>query len=833
MTRYFLKSATIEGFRGINNDGDPLILRFRPDCVNSIHAPNGVGKSSIFEALHFAIHGTVPRLEALQGQEQGQSYIVNKFHPAQQATIALVFASDDATPDVAITVTRPAAGSRSVTSPSGHADPDAFLADLSEDFVLVDYPRFASFVDCSALERGRSFASLVGLSRYSRLRQALDGARNTRNINSDLGLSTLETEVTNQTRTLAGAGGRITASYQEVTGNPLGVIANTTQHKADVTAALVAVPLFVPLLAGITVMELDFAAAELAIDREEGGEARKRLDNLNTTVTTLTTLSVSQAEIEDLDALIATARARDVAMRQVGTAAIHTLLNDALAVVTGADWHDPLQCPVCDNVAAAPLTEPLQAKIALYQEADRLDTELNKQAASAASLSKLRQLEEFAAIGVAVADRITPTLATAMRQKSIGTDALENAKNLLVALEGKRSTELAKAQAEVATLQAALPPSLVQVTRTLGQAKQFREAMLEYERDVPLLAAKQAKLAKLNRWKTFIGNAAQSFATAESALANARIADIQTSCQELFCQLVRGGPDVQPTLNRAQNSENVDLMLADFFGLADQSARALLSESYRNAVAASIFLASATRHSGVPRFMVLDDVTSSFDAGHQFSLMEAIRTRLRYGAVGGVPDGLQFIILSHDTSLEKYFDRLNGTTDWHHQKLQGMPPKGRLMASAQEADRLKAQAQQYLNAGQIDIGEPFLRQYLEYKLGQIITRLSVPVPPDYATRGDKRTLSTFVDAITSAVALYQAAGNRCVLTPQQITDLQTHHAPSIVSNYVSHYETGVGTPFNAYALLGVLQSVDDFADCFMWTDPADNRKRYYRALDRR
>ena len=228
---------------------------------------------------------------------------------------------------------------------------------------------------------------------------------------------------------------------------------------------------------------------------------------------------------------------------------------------------------------------------------------------------------------------------------------------------------------------------------------------------------------------------------------------------------------------------------------------------------------------------VKPDKDGSFDAGHQFSLMDTIRSYLRNGAVGGVPDGLQFIILSHDTSLEKYFDRLNGTLEWHHQKLQGMPPRGRVMVSARQADRLKAQAQQYLNAGQIDIGEPFVRQYLEYKLGQVITRLGVLVPPDYATRGDKRTLSTYMDAITGAVGLYQAAG-RCVLTRQQISDLQTRHASAIMSNYVSHYEGGVGTPFNAYALLGVLQSVDDLAACFVWTDPSDGQMKYYRALDR-
>lgn len=831
MSRYFLSSAAIEGFRGINNDGDPLVLKFKHDAVNSVHAPNGVGKSSIFEALHFALHGTVPRLAGMQDAEQGSSYIVNKFHPAHQATVALVFKSDDGTPDVSITVTRTAAGGRVVTSPSGRADPDSFLADLCEDFVLVDYPRFASLVDCSALERGRSFASLVGMSRYSQLRQALDGAKNTRNINGDLGLSTLDSEVTAENRTLVGTEQRILAAHQEVTGAAGGQIADTAALKTQVTAGLASIALFSPMLVGTSVMDLAFEAAEKIVDQEEGGAARKSLDELNSAATFLKALQVSAAEVAEIEALVTAAKARDDAMRKVGAASLHALLKDALAIVNGADWHDPRVCPVCEKPGEGPLQDQLEAKIALYDEAEQLDKELNRQVQSAECVGKLRQLEEQTRLSVADADRIAPILTLAARQSSVSTADLERAKDALAALETKRVDVLAAVNAEIATLQASLPPSLVAVTRTLGQAKQFRDAMKEYETALPALAAKRTKLAKLNRWKTFITNVAGQFATAESALANTRITDIQASCQELFGNLVRGGPDVRPTLNRAQNTEQVDLKLADFFGLQNQSARALLSESYRNAVAASIFMAAATRHHGVPRFMVLDDVTSSFDAGHQFSLMDTIRTKLRFGAPNGLPGGLQFIVLSHDASLEKYFDRLNGTTEWHHQKLQGMPPRGRLMIAAQQADRLKVQAEQYLNAGQIDIGEPMVRQYLEYKLGQIITRLEIPVPPDYATRGDKRTLSTYVDAIMAAVALYQDA-RRCVLSAQQITDLQNHHLPSIMANYVSHYETGAGNPFNAYALLGVLQSVDALADCFCWTDPANNQRKYYRRLDR-
>ncbi|MCP1838826.1 ABC-type hemin transport system ATPase subunit [Bradyrhizobium sp. USDA 4524] len=47
-------------------------------------------------------------------------------------------------------------------------------------------------------------------------------------------------------------------------------------------------------------------------------------------------------------------------------------------------------------------------------------------------------------------------------------------------------------------------------------------------------------------------------------------------------------------------------------------------------MAAAIFLAAAIKHGFVPRFMVLDDVASSFDAGHQFALMDALGTLLRY-----------------------------------------------------------------------------------------------------------------------------------------------------------------------------------------------------------
>lgn len=828
MMRYFLTGLSIEGFRGINNDGDPLVLKLKPDQVNSIHAPNGVGKSSIFEAIYFAIHGIVPRLEEMQDGEDAGSYVVNKFHPRQLATIILTFGNDAGAADVVVTVTRDAAGSRSVTSPT-HADPEEFLRNLREDFTLVDYGRFSNFIDTSALERGRSFANLVGLSRYSQLRQSLAGASRTQNLNSDLDISSLEAKVKGDQRALNGIAQRLLTSTNEILGKTLTEVGDPATLEDEVVKSLAGKPLLAAHFAKPGLKNADFDAAEKAIEKEEGGADRKRLQTLTESCEALEATKVEQSDLDEVATLIDRAKARDEAIRKVGLPILQDVLRGALTVLSDADWSDPSKCPVCDETATTPLTDRLTQKISLYEDATQQDQALCNTIIASAFETKLSELEETKPLAVAPKEKLHPVLTAACEKGSVSTELLSKIAARLAEIETQRVMKLGVNTKELGELQAKLPPSMVQVSRNITHAKQARDLFADYSKAKAALAAEEQRLAKLVRWKTFITAAAREFANAETALTTERVAEIQAGAQTLLGSLVRGAPDMKPTLERAKDKENIDLQLANFFGLSGLSARALLSESYRNAVAASIFLSAALKHKGAPRFMVLDDITSSFDSGHQFSLMDSIRTLLRYGAV---PEGLQFIILSHDTSLEKYFDRLNGTADWHHQKLQGMPPKGRVMVAAQQADRLKAQAEKHLNAGDVELGAPFVRQYMEYKLGQVITRLEIPVPPDYATRGDKRTLSTYADAITDAVKLHQKAGV-CVLDAGQVTDLLTVHTPSIMANYVSHYETGAGTPFNAYALLGVLQAVDSLAECFMHMPSGATQKVYYKRLDRK
>ncbi len=292
MPRYFLTRLAVEGFRGVNNENDPLDISFRADTVNSVFAVNGIGKSSIFEALCYAIHGTIPKLQLLQAQERPQDYYSNRFHSKNTATILAEFQPDDGAPPVSIRIDRDAGGNRTVTSPSGHPDPEEFLATLKAAFALLDYRTFARFIEESPLERGRAFSALLGLAEYSDCRQALQAASDSRALNTDLEIKVLTTTVSAAQKAAQQTLVTLRSSYENVTGKPLEDIDKLDECAAEVTAALGNVDLLKPLFMGKTLDEIDFENIKTAIKTAEGGGKRRELEETMGSIAALEALAV-------------------------------------------------------------------------------------------------------------------------------------------------------------------------------------------------------------------------------------------------------------------------------------------------------------------------------------------------------------------------------------------------------------------------------------------------------------------------------------------------------------------------------------------------------------
>ncbi|MCC7428685.1 MAG: AAA family ATPase [Alphaproteobacteria bacterium] len=832
MPRYFLTRLAIEGFRGVNNENDPLDISFQPNAVNSVFAVNGIGKSSIFEALCYAIHGTIPKLQLLQAQERPQDYYCNRFHSKGSATILVEFQPDDGTAPVSVRIDRDAAGARTVTSPSGHPDPEAFLGTLKEAFALLDYRTFARFIEESPLERGRTFSALLGLAEYSDCRQALQAASDSRALNSDLEIKVITAAVGAAQKAAQQALVTLRSSYENVTGKPLEDIDKLDECTAEVTAALGNVELLKPHFAGKALNDIDFEKIKTAIKTAEGGEKRRELEKAIESITALQALAVHDlaaiaAEQEKIGALIDD---RDKLLASTRGDLFKRLYESAREVISKGVWTEDEKCPLCESELSSSISGHVTEQLAQYTGAAAKIAEVREIWQASAWKKCLASHEMATPLAVEPQTRQVSTLDAKFTAGDISKDELTAAVKWTSGLTAKVATVLKAVQERKDALEKELPPSLVQLTEQVEYGRQFKDALKLYRNNQKEEAAQQARLDVRERWRKFISRATTVFADAEAALSKSRINGIDAEYKSMFREIMQVG-DVVPDLQRADDREDLHVQLSDFHGQHRLSARALLSESYRNALAISVFLAAALKHSGAPRFVILDDVTSSFDAGHQFWLMELIRKNLQQPQNA---NGLQFIILSHDGLLEKYFDRLGSTAGWHHNKLQGSPPMGAILHQAQGADRLKTTITALLAAGQVSQAEPLIRQYLEYKLQQIIRRVDIPVPIDFAIKDTSRMVSNCLDAITSAVELHKKAST-LVLDAQQVKDIDITHVPAIVGNWVSHYETGSGSSLSAPALGGVVSSIDALAECFRYDDTSGGGtvRRWYKALDRR
>lgn len=822
MTRWLLSEVAIEGFRGINNEGDPLVLKLGPDSVNSISAQNAVGKSSIFDSLTYALRGSIPKLDQLQATEKGSEYYLNRFHSKYTGTISLTFVPEGGGKPVSIKVTRDSKGNRTVSGPSG-LDANAFLAALDRDFVLLDHKTFQTFIDDKAIDRGRQFSGLLGLARYSGLRQELQALSNTTAFNNHVEAkllsqkkATLEAQI-QRSRTAA------QAAFKELTTFALTDQPDQEAAKVRAHEALNQIAVLKAHCTGKTFDKIVIEDCLSAISVAEGGPARARLSELIKQQAEIDAFVANSLADADKDSMRALAVARDAALASTSGDLLHKHYALSKKVLESDVWPDDTICPTCEHQTDHSIHAHIEVKLAHY-DAVIAATEAISSEWKTKGWEKLVDLEDSTILDdeppqFEATDKDIESQALTAEQ----VDKLWQWRATLV----KRSQErLECVKVERLTLEKELPPSLVALTKLVEAARRLQDKWTELDAAGSALKDVVAKQVRNDRVKAFLDQVAAQFAAAEGEASKRRLKAVEPLCQDFFSAIMH--QPVTPALVKPATGEGLGLSLSKFWNLEDVSAQALLSESFRNALAVSVYLAAASLYSGTPLFVVLDDITSSFDAGHQFHLMELIRSKF---ARPGKADGPQVILLSHDTLLEKLFNKNVHQGGWTHQRLEGTA-RTAVLPQSNAVNRVRDITEKLLNAGRVEDAEPRLRQYLEYKLLEIISGVQIPVPVDFALDDHKKQVQTMLDAIGGAVKLHQAASS-LVLEPAQVAALSANVA-SITGNFLAHYATGSTHAFSAASLLGVLSAIDAYADCFKFEHPAGSgRRQYYRSLSKR
>lgn len=818
---WFLEGIEIEGFRGINNEGAPLALKFKPDCVNSISAPNGVGKSSIYDALSFAIRGKIPKLDRLLQAERPQDYYLNRFHPDDVGTVKLTLRPENGGDAVPLTITRTAAGVRNVVGPAG-VDAEAILADLDREFVLLDAYAFHSFIDDKALDRGRAFSGLLGLARYSTLRQQLQSLCQTRAFNTHFDTTRHVANKVAADRNVATATAAVATDYEALMQEAIvaGVPAADLQRLCH--AALHGIAVLVDHCANRTFMDIDVDACLSAITTAEAGPMRERLTIIIQDEAKWASANKALPTEADLLNLTTLATAREEALNVTPGDMLRRLYQLTAEIMSGDGWPSPTLCPTCDKDDGTSVLDEVRAKLPQY-DAVEATTQAVAEEWAAKGWGELAELETLA-----IVEGTAPRLRQLTQSGEDGTISADEAKELAThvgVLRRRAVGHAATLATERAQLEQELPLSLVAVTTAVEAARRLQTNWNALATAETESATEAARIEQVARLKTFLDKVSASFAKADSALAASRLQRVEPLCQEFF-QHIMFSPIV-PALQKEQGSEELGIRLAEFWSLNDVSAQALLSESYRNAFAVSVYLAAASLYGGAPRFIVLDDVTSSFDAGHQHHLVEVIRTRFSRPVQANGP---QVILLSHDTLLEKLFNKHSNSSTWSHQRLEGTAHTAVLPQSG-AVNKVRDATINLLNTGRADDAAPRVRQYLEYTLHSVIDRCRIPVPLDLAFGDDKRTPGEYLKAIETAIDLESRAGT-LILDATQAQALQLSSA-TIVGNFLAHWSTGQTQAFSAPALLGVMQAIDDFPDCFKYEPTPGVPKKFYASLNRR
>lgn len=646
MSGWYLKELSIEGFRGINNEGAPLVLKFKPDQVNSISAPNGVGKTSIFDAVVYAITGRIAKLDELPTAEKGSSYYLNRFHAGGVGRIAMTLlpAAGDA---VTVTVERDAAGGRTVSATDG-ADGQAILEDLNREFVLLDGRTFQDFIDLTPQKRGRSFAGLLGLKRYSALRQALAGLSHAKAFNNHFGR--VAKEAAKNSATVAGqrAQNAIKEAYAALVGEEFDPAESQDTVLTKAHSALHGIELLRPLCEDKSFEEIDPTACVDAAKAAEGGEKRDELAALLRQHTAWSDAAKAAPSKADAEELVALAEARDMVLQQTQGDVFRQLYGLSETILSDPAWEDPALCPTCDRTGDNSVLDHVRAKLAAFDAVEQTSKAVSD-AWSGKGWNQLDVLENLA--------RLPEETALLAETKVSGVEgrltkptaqALADWIKVLVDRANAKVDALATAKDE---LERALPEKLTAVVEKAEAARRLQTDLQDLRAAKLEFGTVTAELDRIARVKAFLDTASSAFATAESNAGARRLAAIEPATRSIFASIMFS--DVVPALKKRVGSEDLSISLAEFWSLSDVSAQAVLSESYRNAFAISVYLAAASLYGGGAKFLILDDVTSSFDSGHQFHLMNVIKSQF---ARPGVPNGPQVILLSHDTALEKLFN---------------------------------------------------------------------------------------------------------------------------------------------------------------------------------
>lgn len=189
-----------------------------------------------------------------------------------------------------------------------------------------------------------------------------------------------------------------------------------------------------------------------------------------------------------------------------------------------------------------------------------------------------------------------------------------------------------------------------------------------------------------------------------------------------------------------------------------------------NCFAIAFFLASVVAFNKENKFIILDDVISSFDTNHRMNFAKLLFDKFK---------DYQIILLTHETEWFHYVSQLAKNNSWLINTLKWDNTKGTYIDN--NPMELKQLIENLLANGSADLAANPIRQYLEHLLKEICCNLEVEVKFQFNDNNEKRMPNELLSSLKSRI---NKKGKNSWSEEVKIIDNLTNSA--ILGNLLSH-----------------------------------------------
>ena len=749
-----LRKLRVHGFRGILNDVE---IDFSDKCRSLILiGDNGTGKSSFVDAIEWLLTG---RIEHLAREGCGDAAYRHRQLP------------DGVSARVEVTTSlAPLAGGRVLDGTlRAQFNPDngplaQFVTKARGDMVMLRYGQMRDFVDKTKTEKLQYLAEILGLGALSQLRDELLTALNKVQKSEDYRY--LVTQIKDYEKRLNGVVG----------------IKKFDQARAVTFADELRAKL------GGQVAIRDLASLRASTDELLAHSQRdQRAREIMTLRQHLTALQAGRLHAGVLDQLdihaeaVAKLAADKATVDQIALAELYRTGQTVMERRLG----DPSACPLCGSpVNRQELADHLCTQLESIQAItarletlkverrvvrDALDAYQNwlaavRTAATSLALDEAKAfvtdvdllyplISQWENTAVSDGDPLQPLPSPSPEERQAAQDVIIALATLVVAVE-RRLRELEGGAQEKRYYDQL--EQLDQLARDILAEDRAQRRKGHYDRQITTLERVHADCEKLER----------------QALEDV-LAVVSADVNEYYLQLhPNEGFDAIRLWTTKERGIEFEF---SFHGERVSPPARLLSESHLNTLGACLFLASARHFNRHTRFLILDDIINSVDAGHRSPLARLLRDRF---------GDFQLVLLTHD---RMWFDILRRTApDWLTLEISEWSYTDGLRFKHRPGD-LADEARRQLDQNDIEAAGNKARKWFERVLKERCLDLEVQVVFRQNDRNEERMPGELLPKLRARIEKTQLYGANQTL----FSDLG---ASQFIGNRLSHDNTYPSAP---------------------------------------